>query len=135
MANPLASIKLPLPNQEDNTTQSVSSSSNSNNPLKDIKQELIEPSNIRKYQYGWAKEDMVLGDVWDIGSAWIGSWGKDTYEESVEKVNQKKLKELYEEFPEFAGGMYDGDKAVIAGSVSTMIADPCLLYTSPSPRD
>ena len=47
------------------------------------------PSNIRKYQYGWAKEDMVLGDVWDIGTAWINSWGEDTYKESVEKLLYK----------------------------------------------
>ena len=48
-----------------------------------------EPSNIRKYQYGWAKEDMVLGDIWDIGTAWINSWGEDTYKESVEKLNKE----------------------------------------------
>ena len=68
-----------------------------------------EPSNIRKYQYGWAKEDMVLGDVWDIGTAWINSWGEDTYKESVEKVNKEKQRKLFEEFPEFQGGQYDSD--------------------------
>ena len=83
-----------------------------------------EPSNIRKYQYGWAKEDMVLGDVWDIGTAWINSWGEDTYKESVEKVNKEKQRKLFEEFPEFQGGKYDSDAAVMAGSISTMIADP-----------
>ena len=83
-----------------------------------------EPSNIRKYQYGWAKEDMVLGDVWDIGTAWINSWGEDTYKESVEKLNKEKQRKLFEEFPEFQGGQYDSDAAVMAGSISTMIADP-----------
>ena len=82
------------------------------------------PSNIRKYQYGWAKEDMVLGDVWDIGTAWINSWGEDTYKESVEKLNKEKQQKLFEEFPEFQGGQYDSDAAVMAGSISTMIADP-----------
>ncbi len=124
MANPLESIKLPLPNQIEEKEKTVSSSSNSDNPLANIRQDIQEPSNIRKYQYGWAKEDMVLGDVWDIGTAWMNSWGEDTYKESVEKLNEKKKKELYAEFPEFAGGNYDSDGAVMAGSISTMIADP-----------
>jgi len=123
MTNPLESIKLPLPNQEEKK-QTVSSPSNSDNPLANIRQDIQEPSNIRKYQYGWAKEDMVLGDVWDIGTAWINSWGEDTYKESVQKLNEKKKKELYAEFPEFAGGKYDSDGAVMAGSISTMVADP-----------
>jgi hypothetical protein len=67
---------------------------------------------------------MVLGDVWDIGTAWINSWGEDTYKESVQKLNEKKKKELYAKFPEFAGGKYDSDGAVMAGSISTMVADP-----------
>jgi len=124
MANPLESIKLPLPNQIEEKKQTVSSPSNSDNPLANIRQDILEPSNIRKYQYGWAKEDMVLGDVWDIGTAWINSWGEDTYKESVEKLNEKKKKELYAEFPEFSAGQYDSDGAVMAGSISTMIADP-----------
>ena len=123
MTNPLESIKLPLPNQEEKK-QTVSSPSNSDNPLANIRQDILEPSNIRKYQYGWAKEDMVLGDIWDIGTAWINSWGEDTYKESVEKLNEKKKKELYAQFPEFAGGKYDSDGAVMAGSISTMVADP-----------
>ena len=124
MANPLESIKLPLPNQIEEKEKTVSSSSNSDNPLANIRQDIQEPSNIRKYQYGWAKEDMVLGDVWDIGTAWLNSWGEDTYKESVEKLNEKKKKELYAEFPEFSAGQYDSDGAVMAGSISTMIADP-----------
>src|SRR5210317_2675042 len=115
MTNPLESIKLPLPNKEEKE-QTVSSPSNSDNPLATIRQDIQEPSNIRKYQYGWEKEDMVLGDVWDIGTAWINSWGEDTYKESVQKLNEKKKKELYAKFPEFAGGKYDSDGAVMAGS-------------------
>ena len=61
MTNPLESIKLPLPNQEEKK-QTVSSPSNSDNPLANIRQDTTRTSNIRKYQYGWAKEDMVLGD-------------------------------------------------------------------------
>src|SRR5210317_478000 len=126
MTNPLESIKLPLPNEEEKK-QTVSSPSNSDNPLATIRQDIQEPSNIRKYQYGWEKEDMVLGDVWDIGTAWINSWGEDTYKESVQKLNEKKKKELYAKFPEFAGGKYDSDGAVMAGSISTMVADPVYL--------
>ena len=84
MTNPLESIKLPLPNQEEKK-QTVSSPSNSDNPLATIRQDLQEPSNIRKYQYGWAKEDMVLGDLWDIGHAWIDSFGPLTYEGQLKK--------------------------------------------------
>ena len=126
MTNPLESIKLPLPNQEEKK-QTVSSPSNSDNPLATIRQDLQEPSNIRKYQYGWAKEDMVLGDLWDIGHAWIDSFGPLTYEESVKKVNEEKKQKLYAEFPEFAGGKYDADAATMAGSISTMVADPVYL--------
>ena len=125
MTNPLESIKLPLPNQEEKK-QTVSSPSNSDNPLANIRQDIQEPSNIRKYQYGWAKEDMVLGDLWDIGHAWIDSFGP-TYEESVKKVNEEKKQKLYAEFPEFAGGKYDADTATMAGSISTMVADPVYL--------
>ena len=43
---------------------------------------------------------MVLGDLWDIGHAWIDSFGPLTYEESVKKVEMKKeWKKLYAEFP------------------------------------
>ena len=89
-----------------------------------IIQEGEEPSNIRKFQYGWAKEDMVLGDVWDLGKAWVGSWDDDTFEESRQQVLEEKRKALFEDYPEFEDGRYDSDKAVMAGSLSTMIADP-----------
>ena len=74
MTNPLESIKLPLPNQEEKK-QTVSSPSNSDNPLATIRQDLQEPSNIRKYQYGWAKEDMqkhtALSQLFPLISSYI----------------------------------------------------------------
>ena len=96
MTNPLESIKLPLPNQEErNKLYRVLRTATI---LATIRQDLQEPSNIRKYQYGWAKEDMVLGDLWDIGHAWISSFGPLTYEKSVKKVNEEKSKSYMQSF-------------------------------------
>ena len=84
-----------------------------------------EPSDIRKTQYGAASETWLLGDLGRLGKTVVESLSPDTtWEEAQEEIEAKRLEELYDEYPEFETGKYEGDWNVIGGKTAALLLDP-----------
>ena len=97
------------------------------NPFEDAKVNFAEPSFARKVQYGTQIETNLFGDIWRLGNAAVSAIGPTTFEEERERIEQERIDEVYEQFPEFQFGDYDSDGAVISGRAITMLLDPVLL--------
>jgi len=79
-----------------------------------------EPSDIKKAQYGAAKETYLLGDIYRLTKAAVTT-------KTSKELEQERQREIFEQFPEFKDGKYDNDAAVWGGRGLVMVSDPVYL--------
>tara|TARA_B100001559_G_scaffold12539_1_gene10903 strand:+ start:2570 stop:6148 length:3579 start_codon:yes stop_codon:yes gene_type:complete len=83
-----------------------------------------EPSFGRKFDYGLAQEQTILGNLWQNGVAGIRSLTSKnkSFSDSLKEVEKERQEKLFEEYPEFRNRPEDA--AVISGRISQAFADP-----------
>ena len=126
MANPFDTLGIPLEEKEkEQSNIPSSSSSTSDNPFDNIGENFTEPSAVRMAQYGASQETFLLGDLKRLTSAGIQSIFSDkSFSEERKEEEDKRLKKLYEAFPEFETGRYESNPYVWSGRAAVMISDP-----------
>ena len=126
MANPFDTLGIPLEEKEkEQSNIPSSSSSTSDNPFDNIGENFTEPSAVRMAQYGASQETFLLGDLKRLTSAGIQSIFSDkSFSEERKEEEDKRLKKLYEAFPEFETGRYENNPYVWGGRAAVMISDP-----------
>lgn len=87
-------------------------------------QDTTEPSFGRKFDYGLAQEQTILGNLWQNGVAGIRSMTSQnkSFSDSLKEVEKERQEKLFEEYPEFRNRPEDA--AVISGRISQAFADP-----------
>ena len=90
--------------------------------------ELEEPSTWEKLQYGWAKNDMVVGNIFQIGeNIWESAFDDEkTFKEAALENTRIEQEEFEKEYWKFRGGKYDGAYTKI-GEAATYLLDPYYL--------
>ena len=90
--------------------------------------ELEEPSTWEKLQYGWAKNDMVVGNIFQIGeNIWESAFDDEkTFKEAALENTRIEQEEFEKEYWKFRGGKYDGAYSKI-GEAATYLLDPYYL--------
>ena len=95
-----------------------------------------EPTNWEKMQYGWAKNDMVFGNIGRIiESTWESAFDDEkTFKEASLENARIEQEEFEKEYWKFLDGKYDGAYSTI-GEAATFILDPYYLaaYTFGAP--
>lgn len=126
MANPFDTLGIPLEEKKKDQSNITSSSSlTSDNPFDNTGENFAEPSAVRMAQYGASQETYLLGDLKRLTSAGIQSIFSDkSFSEERKEEEDKRLKELYEAFPEFESGRYESNPYVWGGRAAVMISDP-----------
>ena len=87
--------------------------------------ETPEPTRFRKIQYGAAKSRFLLPMIYNVVSA---AWKDGDFDQNLIDQQEEYLKNLYKDYPEFAGGIYDEDPSVIFGDIAVSFMDPVSLY-------
>ena len=91
-------------------------------------------SNWERFEYGWDKETMVVGNMFRIGKAYFQDiLDKDkTFKDYILENERKRLEALDKEHYKFRGREDDGG-LITAGSVASMLLDPYYLvgYINP----
>jgi hypothetical protein len=87
-------------------------------------QATTEPSFGRKFDYGLAQEQTILGNLWQNGVAGIRSLTSKnkSFSDALKEVEKERQEKLFEEYPEFRNRPEDA--AVISGRISQAFADP-----------
>ena len=127
MANPFDTLGIPLEEKEKEQSNitSTSPSTSDNNPFNNLGENFTEPSAVRMAQYGASQETYLLGDLKRLTSAGIQSIFSDkSFSEERKEEEDKRLKELYEIYPEFESGRYESNPYVWGGRAAVMISDP-----------
>ena len=90
--------------------------------------ELEEPSTWEKLQYGWAKNDMVIGNIFQIGeNIWESAFDDEkTFKEAAIENARIEQEEFEKDYWKFRGGKYDGAYSKI-GEAATYLLDPYYL--------
>ncbi len=78
----------------------------------------------RKFDYGIAQEQTVLGNLWQNGVASLRAFMDDglSFEDALKQVEKERQEELFKEFPEFRDRPEDA--AVISGRIAQAFVDP-----------
>ena len=88
---------------------------------------LEDASAARKVQFGAAREQTILGNLYDMAKAKIRYLSTDdkSYTEVLRDITKEELEEVYKEFPEFRGiGVYDEDLTMMGGRMGVAFVDP-----------
>ena len=126
MANPFETLGIPLEEKEKEQSNITSSSSlTSDNPFDNTGENFTDPNSVRMAQYGASQETFLLGDLKRLTSAGVQSIFSDkSFSEERKEEEDKRLKKLYEAFPEFETGRYENNPYVWGGRAAVMITDP-----------
>ena len=91
-------------------------------------EQMSEPSAWEKLQYGWAKNDMVFGNILRIGeNIWESAFNDEkTFKEAAIENAQIEQQEFEETYAKFLSGKYDGAYSGI-GEALTYVLDPYYL--------
>jgi len=110
-------------NKEDNSKEK--NNKNKSNALPLPLQFREEPTDFRKAKYGADLETNLVGDIWRLGNAAYRSTSPDVdFSDARKDIEEERLKEIYELYPEFSSGKYDNDLATWGGRTATLMLDP-----------